>query len=141
MANVQEMLRTHPSRPFVGGDVLADCIAACYDCAQTCASCADACLAEESVAALRRCIRLNLDCQDACEATGRTLSRQFEPNLDLIHRQLELCRLACEACADECNRHRDRHAHCAVCADACGRCEEACAKLLGAMPQAAGKVH
>jgi hypothetical protein len=141
MASVEELIRTHPAKPVVGGGRLADCIAACIDCAGTCTACADACLAEESVAMLRRCIRLNLDCADACGATGRILSRQLEPNLDLLHRQVELCRLACQACADECDRHRDRHEHCRVCAESCRRCEDACTKLLGEMPRAAAAVH
>jgi hypothetical protein len=44
--------------------------------------CADACLGEEKVEMLRRCIRLNLDCADVCNATGRMLSRQQEPDLE-----------------------------------------------------------
>ena len=119
MPAVEEMIRAHPSKPPVGGSEYAACLRACGECARTCGACADACLAEETIAALRRCIRLNLDCADACDATGRMLSRQFEPNLDLLHRQLELCRLACEACGDECARHGERHEHCRRAAEAC----------------------
>lgn len=66
MSHITSMIETHPNDAS-GIDVqkLADCIAACLECAQTCTSCADACLAEEMVADLRNCIRLNLDCAQA----------------------------------------------------------------------------
>jgi hypothetical protein len=39
-------------------------------------SCADACLAEDLVKELTQCIRLNLDCADVCNITGRIATRR-----------------------------------------------------------------
>jgi hypothetical protein len=127
--NVQEMLRTHP-QPATDAGQLAACVAACYECAQTCTACADACLAEDMVAELRRCIRLNLDCADVCAATGALLSRQTEPEEAVLRAQLAACAEACRACGEECERHAGMHAHCRVCAEACRRCEEACRQMV-----------
>lgn len=132
MEHTRAMIDTHPRGAAMDAAALAACIDACYACAQSCTACADACLAEEGVAHLRRCIRLNLDCADVCAATGSVLSRQTEPPLELLRAQLEACRLACRLCGEECGRHAEMHEHCRVCAEACRRCEEACARLLRA---------
>ncbi|PZR46774.1 MAG: four-helix bundle copper-binding protein, partial [Stutzerimonas stutzeri] len=66
MHHMQEMIATHPDVKGNTNDALIRCIEECYSCAQICTSCADACLAEEMVAQLRQCIRLNLDCADIC---------------------------------------------------------------------------
>ncbi len=76
------------------------------------------------------CIRLNLDCADICEATGRLLSRQTDPEPDLLRRQIEVFAKACRACGAECERHAGRHEHRRIRADACRRREEACGRLL-----------
>lgn len=130
--HVQQMLDTHP-RPSQGDRAaLRECIETCFDCAQACTSCADACLGEERVSGLVRCIRLNLDCADVCDATGRVLSRQTEPEPGLVRTQLQACAEACRVCGAECERHAGHHVHCRVCAEACRRCEEACNRLLAA---------
>lgn len=131
--HVKEMLDSHPWPGHVDREVLARCIEECSSCATTCTSCADACLSEEMVAELRKCIRLNLDCADVCDATGRVLTRQTEYDAPTSKAQLEACREACRTCAEECERHAEMHDHCKVCAEACRRCEEACNSLLGAM--------
>ena len=82
---------------------------------------------------LARCIRLNLDCADACAATGRIVARQTEPELALVRAALEACAAACRACAEECERHAAHHEHCRVCAEECRRCEEACNDLLSSI--------
>ncbi len=130
-AHIRQMLKTHP-KPAENFDEqeLIDCIEACFDCAQTCFSCADACLGEDMVKELTRCIRLNLDCADVCDTTGRIVARQTEPNEELIRAQLDACMVACRTCAAECERHADMHEHCAVCAEACRTCERACERLL-----------
>lgn len=129
--HIEQMLKTHPSRAtgFEAKAVMA-CIQACFDCAQTCVACADACLAEEKVESLRRCIRLNQDCADICDVTGRALTRQtaFDPNVARAF--LQACMVACRACAEECDKHASMHAHCKACAEACRKCEVACADLL-----------
>jgi hypothetical protein len=134
MTHVDSMLRTHPTPATVDLSLLEACITACGECAQTCTSCADACLAEQQVAELRRCIRLNLDCADVCDATGRILLRQTEPDWAVVRSQLEACVQACRVCGQECERHADHHEHCRVCSESCRRCAEACEALLAALP-------
>jgi hypothetical protein len=130
---VQEMIKTHPQAAPIDQDALARCVEECFSCAATCTSCADACLGEAMVQELVRCIRLNLDCADICEATGRVLARQtaFEPQQ--VRHMLEACAAACRLCADECERHAEHHEHCRVCADACRRCEQACEDVTATM--------
>jgi hypothetical protein len=122
---VQEMLRTHPS-PTAGTETLARCIEECFVCAQSCTACADACLGERDVAELTRCIRLNLDCADVCETTGKILSRQTQVQTELMRAIVQACVEACRDCGEECESHAEHHDHCRVCADACRRCEQAC---------------
>src|SRR3954452_21116119 len=101
----KEMIATHPD---VRGNInqsLIDAIDAAHACAQTCTSCADACLAEEMVAELRQCIRLNLDCADVCSATATLGSRRTGSNEEVIRRLLETCIVACRLCGAECQRH------------------------------------
>jgi hypothetical protein len=133
MAYAQQMLETHPWPGHVDRSVLAECIEACVECAQTCQACADACLSEDSVAELRKCIRLNLDCDDVCATTARVLTRQTEYDAPLSRALVDVCRRACATCGEECERHAPHHEHCRICAEACRRCEQACTALLEAM--------
>lgn len=128
--HTQEMISTHSSTPSLDPNALASCIDACFDCAQACTACADACLGEEQVQNLVRCIRLNLDCADICDTAGRVLSRQTEPDRNLVRSQVEALAQAVKACGDECERHADKHEHCRVCMEACRRCEESCRSVL-----------
>ena len=130
---IQQMLQTHPHPATVDIEALGRCIAECSTCAQACNACADACLGEDDVADLIRCIRLNLDCAEICQATGSVLSRQtaFEPQL--ARSLLEVCADACRRCGEECERHAAHHEHCRVCADACRRCEQACEDVLSTL--------
>ena len=127
MHHVTKMLETHPQA--TPNEALARCIQECFACALTCTSCADACLAEEQIAELVRCIRLNLDCADVCDATGRVLTRQTSTEPRLARSMLDACAQACHTCAEECERHAPHHEHCRVCAEACRRCEQACEEL------------
>lgn len=136
MTSAAEMLRTHPTRPTVDESALADCISACFDCAQACSACADACLGEqEHLAMLTRCIHLNLDCADICDATGRFLSRQSHLEGEVVRPLLEACAQAARLCSEECERHAEgmNMEHCRVCADSCRRCESGCERLLAAL--------
>jgi hypothetical protein len=126
MHHVTKMLETHPQA--TANEALARCIEQCFACALSCTSCADACLAEEQVQELVRCIRLNLDCADVCDATGRVLTRQTSTELRLARSMLDACVQACRICAEECERHAPHHEHCRVC-EACRRCEQACEEL------------
>ena len=85
------------------------------------------------MAELRKCIRLDLDCADICDTTGRVLTRQTEYDAPTAKAQLEACAEACGTCWEECKSHADHHEHCRICAEACRRCEEACREPLGAM--------
>lgn len=133
MNHVQEMVKTHPHRQEAGRidmDALTACIQECFDCSQTCTACADACLGEEDISQLTRCIRLNLDCADICLITGQVLSRQTEPDWNLLRMQVEACMTVCRTCGEECRRHAGHHEHCRVCAESCRSCEDACNRVL-----------
>jgi hypothetical protein len=128
-----EMLETHPWPGHVDRRVLAECIEECFACAQACTACADACLSEDGVSELQKCIRLNLDCADICDATGRVVTRRTEYDAPTSKAQLQSCQEVCRTCAEECERHTEHHEHCRICAEACRRCERACAQLIDAM--------
>jgi len=132
----EDMIDTHPEPPVIDGALLAAAIDACVECAQACALCADACLSEPDVVALATCIRLNLDCADLCQVGARIASRQQPSEVAVLARALELCALVADLCGDECARHAE-HPHCAVCAEACRRCEDACQQALHRLPGAA----
>jgi hypothetical protein len=129
----EQMIATHPD---VRGNVNRALIAAIeemYACAQTCTSCADACVAEEMVAQLRQCIRLNLDCADVCGATATLANRRTGSNEETIRKMLDACITACRVCGAECQQHARHHEHCRICAEACTRCEAACQTALRSM--------
>ena len=128
--HAREMISTHPHVRGNTNDALIRCIEECYDCAQTCISCADACLGEKNLDALRRCIRLDNDCSDICLVTGAVLTRQQQPELELIRRQVETCALICRLCAEECEKHAATHEHCRICGESCRACETACNEVL-----------
>ncbi|HSJ30037.1 MAG TPA: four-helix bundle copper-binding protein, partial [Longimicrobiales bacterium] len=96
------------------------------ECAAICASCADACLAEPNVAELVKCIRLNVDCADICEMTGRFFARASARDRDTLRHLLRACAAACRVCGEECARHAQHMEHCRICADSCRACAEAC---------------
>lgn len=131
--HTKEMIATHPDVRGNVNQALIEAIEAAYDCAQTCTSCADACLAEDMVAELRQCIRLNLDCADVCGATATLGTRRTGSNEEVIRKMLDACITACRLCGEECRRHAGMHEHCRVCAEACRRCETACQSALRSM--------
>ena len=96
---------------------------------QTCTSCGDACLAQDMVKDLTQCVRLNLDCADVCNITGRIATRRTGSDDELIRRMLLTCAAACRLCGDECERHASQHEHCRICAEACRRCMQACQEV------------
>lgn len=134
MSYAKQMLDTYPRTFNVDAALLTEATEALLDCAQSCTACADACLAENDVAAMVRCIRLNLDCADICDVTMRVVSRQTEYDANLTRAQLEACAQACKSCGDECEQHgKAGMDHCRVCAEACRRCEDACRRLAQSM--------
>lgn len=131
--HTHEMIATHPDVRGNVNEALINAIEEAYDCAQTCTSCADACLAEETVAQLRQCIRLNHDCADVCFTMATLASRRTGSNEEVIRKMLDACITACRLCGAECERHASHHEHCRICAEACVRCEKACADALRTM--------
>lgn len=123
---VHQMISTHPDVRGSTNDVLIRAVEHMLECAQICQSCADACLAEDMVAELRQCIRLNLDCSDVCEATARLAARRTGSNEQTIIEMLGVCERVCALCAAECQQHAEQHEHCRICAETCRRCEAAC---------------
>ena len=132
LGHVQQMLQTHPGKSTLDRTALLDCIQACFDCAQACIACADACLGEQDPKPMVRCIRLNQDCANVCEAAGKILTRQTAFERTMAQAVLQACQTACKLCGDECAQHAQKMEHCRVCAEACRRCEDACKKLLAA---------
>jgi hypothetical protein len=133
MDHLAEMLQTHPHPASSAGDEAQACIEAAAECAHVCTVCADACLAEDDVAGLEACIRLNLDCADICALTSRLIarpSRRDEPTLEAM---LQACARICRACAEECAAHAAHMEHCRVCAESCRSCAEACDRMAAAL--------
>lgn len=122
----QQMISTHPDVRGHPNDALIRCMEECYSCAQTCTSSADACLAEPKVRDLIQCIRMNLDCADICNITGRIATRRTGSDEEIIRRMLDACAAACRLCGEECQRHASMHEHCRVCAEACRSCMQVC---------------
>jgi len=129
----QEIINLHPHPSSLDREALLRCIDDCLDCAASCTACADACLGESDLPELVRCIRLNLDCADARDATGQIVTRQTAPDLRLIIAMIQACAAACVACAEECELHAAHHQHGRVCATVCRRCKETGDDLLAAL--------
>jgi hypothetical protein len=129
----RDMVEAHPRPSALDRELLLRCIEDCTLCGATCTSCADADLAEPDVREMVRCVRLCLDCADACDATGRILIRQTEADPDVLGATLEFCLVACRTCAEECEKHASHHEHCRICAEVCRRCQQACRELLAAV--------
>lgn len=127
MPAIGSMIASHPDVRGNVNDALIRCIEECFACAQICESCADACLAEDMVAELRQCIRLNLDCADICLATGRLAIRRAGGNERSISLMIRACEDICKRCGEECSRHAGMHGHCRICAESCRACAAACA--------------
>lgn len=125
---VRDILAAHPDSTPLPPELL-DCIEAAAACARICRACADACLAEEAVADMRQCIRLDLDCAVLCDAVVQIASRRTGYDEAVLRLTVEACSQACRDCGMECARHADAHAHCAICRDACLACAKACDAL------------
>ena len=102
------------------------CIDACQACASACEHCAGACLQEDDVKMMARCIALDMDCAQICRMAAAYMARgsQFAGAV------CRLCAEICQACGDECAKHR--HDHCQQCAKACHRCAEECRSMANA---------
>ena len=128
MDRIDQMLRAHPNPAGSDRGSAVAVIQATAECAALCASCADACLAEPKVAELVKCIRLNIDCADLCEMTGRFFARASARDRETLRGLLRACAAACRACGNECARHAQHMEHCRICAESCRECAAACEK-------------
>ncbi len=128
----RSMIEAHPDVNNAPSDTVGAVVGAAVACTQACIACADACLAEDVVAELRQCIRLNLDCADVCATVGRILNRRSATNGALLRQLMHVCITACWVCGAECERHAGRHEHCRICREACQACERACQAALRA---------
>lgn len=90
------------------------------ECQKTCNNCFYACLKEDDVKMMAECIRLDRECADLCGLVVDFAQRES----DRLPEILELCANACDACADECEKHDMDH--CQACAKACRECATAC---------------
>ena len=95
--SIAEMIKSHPQVAGNLNEPLATAVRHAMFCTAICTSCADACLAEEDVAAMRQCIRNNLDCADICDMLFKVATRRTGSNEALIQSALRLC---IEACID-----------------------------------------
>jgi hypothetical protein len=109
------------------------CIEACNACAIACEHCATACLGEQDVAALARCISLDIDCAQMCRMAASFMARGSAQALALCG----LCADACDACAQECGQHPMEH--CRDCASACQRCAKECRSMAGSARMGLGQ--
>src|SRR5260370_7205377 len=93
MSYAKQMLETYPTST-ADANLLAAAIDALNDCAQACTADADADLGVEDVTSMITCLRLCLDCADACPATSRATTPQtaYDPELTtpLLHPPLRI---------------------------------------------------
>ena len=129
--SVAEMIASHPDVAGNLNESLATAIRHSMFCSAICTSCADACIAEESVAEMRQCIRSCLDCADICQATVHVATRRTGSNEAVIRLMLRTCIDACDLCAQECERHDMEH--CRKCAEMCRECADDCRKALATL--------
>jgi hypothetical protein len=132
VTRARELLAASREGTRLDQDAIARCIDACLECAQACTACADSCLAEDDVAELAACIRLDWVCTGACEALARALSVRAG-HTETLEALLRACSTACTACAEECERHAAHHEHCRICAEACRACMRSCDELSAAL--------
>lgn len=110
-------------RLLMSDQQLRSCIQACFACAEECGRCAAACLQGPNASDMARCVRLDLDCAEICQAAASFLARSSELSGVLC----QACATVCEACADECAMHSADH--CQRCAQACRACAAECRKM------------
>ncbi len=99
------------------------CIEACHGCVVACEHCATACLHESDTKAMALCIELDRDCADICSLAVQLMSRGSA----FASKFCKLCAEVCQACGDECAKHKVEH--CQQCATACHKCADECRKM------------
>jgi hypothetical protein len=99
------------------------CIDAFNDCMVACEHCATECLHEDDVKMMARCIELDRACAIICATAARSMASGSE----FAGRICGICAEICQACGNECAKHKAQH--CQDCAKACHRCAEECRKM------------
>ena len=127
--SIHKMMALHPDIAGNFNEALATAARHAMFCSALCTSCADACSAEEMD--MRQCIRSCLDCADVCDAMMKLAVRQTGENVEVLRTMLGTCALACELCAEICDRYP--HEHCRLCAEMCRECAADCRKALPTM--------
>lgn len=94
------------------------------NCINHCTYCTDACLDEDSIKMMVNCIRLDRACAEVCSNLKRILLTDYSDIAGLVNYFIEIC----EACAEECGKHKMKH--CQDCAQACRECAEVCRAFL-----------
>lgn len=133
MQYLEQILKFHPQPEGIDGREIAELIAMLSECAYSCRACADACLAEPMVKDLRSCISTDMACAQVCDTVGALLTRRTAPDTGLLKKAVEMCVTACGACAEDCEAHAEKHAHCKHCGKICRECEKACLRLAAAL--------
>jgi hypothetical protein len=100
------------------------CIDACNECFEACELCAVKCLHEENVKSLARCVEICMTCYHACAAASIIMSAENEYAKKLVGLVAEVC----EACAAECDEHKQME-HCKLTAESCRKCAEECHRV------------
>lgn len=101
-------------------DVYSELVESLEICVAVCNNCVASCLDEENVQSMTECIKLDLDCADACHLTLKLLARDSNHAMVAV----KMCRDICVECAAECEKYD--HDHCQQCAKACRRCDDHC---------------
>ncbi|AFY79530.1 MAG: four-helix bundle copper-binding protein [Hydrococcus sp. C42_A2020_068] len=91
-------------------------------CVVECEHCAKACMGDPEMLG---CARTCLDCVETCRTIAIYMVRgsRFIPHL------AKACAEICDACAKECEKHKDEH--CQKCARACRQAAEEYRKIAG----------
>lgn len=114
--SLPEMISRHPQVTDASlNEALVEASRHAMLCSLFCTSCAEACVAEDGD--MSQCIRNCLDCADVCTATAKLGIRRTAQNIDVLRSQIRTCVLACNTCAEECEKMD--HPHCAKCAEMC----------------------
>lgn len=108
----------------------SSCIEACHACADACDRSSIACLNEPDPQALARCAALTIDCAQACRMAAAFLARSSAYD----GAACAFCAMMCDACAEECERHRLDF--CLECARLCRRCARECQLMTEFIPRA-----
>jgi len=117
------------------GEAFEKCAKACSDCQRACDSCAAHCakmIAEGKKGHLKT-LRTCQDCATHCSAAACIVSRHG-PFADLI---CQACAEACGRCGEACEAYSE-DAHMKKCAEECKKCEKACREMLEHVKKGSG---